>query len=260
MKTSASKRSWLPVLVALSLGGVLPAHAGLTIATNADTLAGRNAFVAAGTTQTLFDWNAAFAPGTFTPGLLGPVQNRVSYTTPPLPDATVNTVIGANDNGAPLAMGNWIDGDVFDSATGAAADLAINGVEAFDLVFGIGHRSIGLAIASGTGNLPTEFDLTGAQFTFRALNAANVEVGTATVSLAPGSAQRLWLTLNADSDFHRIEVREIGATSIYDQYFSNIYTSVEQVPTGGTVPEPGSLALAALALALAVQGTKKRKL
>jgi PEP-CTERM motif len=249
MKSSASKPSHRAVGWALLLGCALPAHAGLTITTNTDTLAGRQAYVTAGTTQTLFDWDNAFNPGTFTPGLLGSVQNRTIYTTAPLADATVNTVVGANSNGAPLAMGNWIDGDVFDSVDGAAADLAINGVEAFDLLFGRGHRSIGLAVASGTGNLPNEYDLNGAQFVFRAFDSHNVEVGSATLLLAPGSPQRLWMTLNADSDFSRIEVREIGAVGIADQYFSNIYTSVEAVPVGGTVPEPGSLALAGMALA-----------
>ena len=255
MKSSASHFPTRAIGWALLLGSVLPAQAGLTLTTTTDTLAGRQAYVAAGTTQTLFDWDQAFAPGSFTPGLLGPVQNRTIYTTAPLPDSTVNTVVGVNGNGAPLAMGNWIDGEVFDSTDGAAADLAINGFEAFDLQFGRGHRSIGLAVASGTGNLPSEYDLNGAQFVFRAFDSLNVEVGSATLLLAPGSPQRLWMTLNADSDFSRIEVREIGAVGIADQYFSNIYTSVEQVPTGGTVPEPGSLALAGLALAFAARAS-----
>lgn len=258
MKYSASHR-WLgPALVALCLGSALPAHAGLTLATHTDTQAGRNAFVAAGTTQAVFDWDAAFAPGTFTAGLLGPVQNGSSHTTAPLADATVNTIVGANSNGAPLARGNWIDGDVFDAVGGASADLAINGVEAFDMLFGVGHRAIGLAIASGTGNLPNEFDLEGAQFSFRAFDGANNEVGSATLTLAPGAPQRLWMTLNADTEFRRIEVRELGAVSIADQYFSNVYTSVEPVLAASTVPEPGSLALMGLGLAFGLAAKARR--
>lgn len=103
----------------------------------------------------------------------------------------------------------------------------------------------------------SEFDLLGSQFSFRAFDAADTEVGMATMTLAPGSPQRLWMTLNADSDFRRIEIREVGAASIADQYFSNIYTSVQQVTPGGTVPEPGSLALAGVALALAARASPR---
>lgn len=237
-------------LLATSLALATPAQAGLVIATNADTVAGRDAFLAAGTTQTLFDWNAAFAPGSFVTGSLGPLTSLASYTTAALPDASVNTAVGANGVGLALALGNWIDGGVFDDTSGAAADLAINGIESFNLLFGRGHRSIGLAVASGAGTLPGEYDLTGAIFDFRALDADGAEVGVATLTLAAGRADQQWLTLTADREFRRIEVRERGAATIADQYFSNIHTSVEAVGPAGTVAAPGSLALAALGLGL----------
>jgi len=252
MKKYLSKHALAIVLTATVLGVAVPAHAGLTLVTNTDTLAGRNAFVAAGTTQTLFDWNSSFSSGVFTPGSLGPVHHLATYTTPALPGGAVNQADGR------LALGNWIDGDVFDSNTGAAADLAINGNENFGLLFGVGHRSIGLAIASGTGNLPTDYDLNGAQFKFSAFDANNKVVGSAELTLAAGSPQRLWLTLNSDSDFRRIEVQEIGNAHQNDQYFSNIYTSVEQV---SAVPEPETyvMMLAGLGLMGAIARRRKAK-
>ncbi len=247
----------LATALALAIAG--PAHAGLVISTNADTVAGRDAFLAAGTTQTLFDWNAAFAPGSFTPGALGPLVSLASITTAPLPDGSVNTAVGANGVGLALALGNWIDGGVFDEAGSAAADLAINGIESFNLFFGRGHRSIGLAVSSGAGNLPAEVDLTGALFDFRAFDDLGAEVGVASLSLAAGRADQQWLTVTADREFRRIEVRERGAATIADQYFSNIHTSVEAVGLAGTVPVPGSLALVTLGLGLAARQARRAR-
>jgi len=206
------------------------ARAVLIISSNPDVLAGRNTFLAAGSTTTQFNWDSIFAPNAHTTGQLPPVINTPSVSVT-LPDSTVNTVVGANTHPAALSLGNWVDAPGFNGlGNSAAADLAINGVESFDLVFGNGHRSVGLAIITGTGNLPNEVDSTGAMFTFTARDESSGLIGIATFSLAPDRVDQAWLSITSDMPFRRLEVREVGAASIADQYFSNMLTSVTVVP------------------------------
>ena len=135
----------------------------ITIASNSDVIAGRNAFLGAGTTTTQFDWSSLFSAGAHTPGVLIPNFSTASVSVT-LPDSTVNSVVGANASAAALNFGNWVDAPGFNGSGGsAAADLAINGVESFDLSFGKDHRSVGLAIITGAGNLSSEIDLTDSQ-------------------------------------------------------------------------------------------------
>jgi hypothetical protein len=235
-------------------------HAALVISSNSNVIAGRNAFLAAGTTTTQFDWSSFFAPGAHTTGQLGPV-----YTTPSafvtLPDSTVNTIVGTNSNHFPLAIGNWVDAPGFTGLGNTAiADLAINGEESFAIEFGNGHRSVGLAIITGASNLPNEVDLTGATFLFSAKDENGGLLGTALFSLAAGQADQAWLTITSDVSFRRFEVVEIAVVSAYDQYFSNILTSEESVNIDrGTVPEPGSLALLIGAMGGLIAVAKRRR-
>ena len=192
----------------LAITGFFASHAeaAIVITSNSDVFAGRAAFVASGTTQTQFDWDAATA---------GTVNG--------------NTVTGA------LNIRDWVDEPGFEGN-----DLAIDGVESFDLIFAADHRSIGLAIITGKGVISGDVDLYGATFQFTAFNG-NTQVGTANFSLAAGAVDQAWLTINATSGFRKIEVREIGAASAADQYFSDMYSSIENV--GGVVPEPSTLAI-----------------
>ncbi len=212
------------------------AHAVIIISSNSDVVAGRNAYLASGTTQVQFDWD------TLPPG-------SVLATSVTLPDSTVNTVSGlASNHSYPLNIKDWVTEPGFEGY-----DLAINGTESFDLLFGKGHQSIGLAIITGAGNFPNEFDSKGATFQFTARDASDVVVGTANFSLASNQVDHAWLTINSSTPFRKVEVREINELGL-DQYFSDVFTSVEKV---NSAPEPTTLAL--LALGLAGIGFSRRK-
>jgi hypothetical protein len=218
---------------------VSDAGAGLIITSNSDVVAGRTAFLAAGTATTQFDWSSLFAPGAHSAGNLFPriQQNTISVT---LPDETVNSITGVAVPDA-LNLANWVDAPGFNGPGNAAvADLAINDIESFDLVFGKALRSVGFAIITGTGNRPSEVDLSGATFQFTAKDQAGSVIGSGTFSLASGRADQAWLTITSYGAFWRLEVREVGASSIADQYFSNILTSDQSVTA---VPEPASITL-----------------
>jgi hypothetical protein len=159
-----------------------------------------------------------------------------------------------------LNLANWLDGPGFDApGGGAAADLAINGVESFDITFAAGHRSVGLAIATGQGNPITpggtfDFDLLGASFSFTALDENGVVLGSASFTLAAGRPDAAWLTITADEPFRTLQVREVNAPSAADQYFSNVLAAVERVAT----PEAPAATLFLTAL-LALAGWRARK-
>ncbi len=213
--------------------------APITITSNSDVIAGRSAFLGSGTTTKEFDWDTL-------------PDGSVLSTSVTLPDLTVNAVTGlASLHPTPLNIKNWVNAAGF-----TGKDLAINGIESFDLIFGKDHRSVGLAIITGTGLFPNEVDLTGATFAFTALDAGDAIIGSATFALASGSVDQAWLTLTSTTPFRKIEVREVGAQSIADQYFSDILTSVEDVTA---VPEPSTLALLGIGCVLSVGVQRRRK-
>ncbi len=200
--------------------------ADLSITPNPDVLAGRNMFLSGGTITTQFDWSTLFVPDAHTFGQLAPQIPDVSSQSVTVPSSTVNTIVADS-----LNFGNWVDAPGFNGeGDAAAADLAINGVETFDILFGEGHQSVGFAIITGTGNLLSEVDSTGASFRFTAFDANDIEVGDVTFSLVAGGVDQAWLTINSDVPFRRLAVVEIDAVSIADQYFSNILTSETLVP------------------------------
>ena len=204
----------------------------LLITPNSDVLVGRNAFLAVGTITTQFDWSTLFSPNSHTIGQSNP-QLIVSSQSVTLQDTTVNTIVGNT-----LHFRNWVDAPGFSGLGGTAvADLALDGVESFDILFGKGHQSVGFAVITGTGNHLSEVDLTGASFMFTALDVNNNVVGSDAFSLASGKVDQAWLTINSDVPFRKLEVREVGAVRIADQYFSNILTSET------LVPEPASIVL-----------------
>ena len=225
----------------------LPAHASLTATVSTDIPAARASFLSQATVLGAYDWSSLFAPGTHQFGNGNPWFNAGSFSFVDSGGA-VNAIHSVNGHPVSLAPGNWLDGPGFDSPDGqhAAADLAINGAESFDLAFGAPYLSVGLAVATGQSNFPTEVDLLGASFDFTALDASGQAIGTASLSLPAGAPAMAWVTLVASSPIHRLQVRETAAVSINDQYFSNIYATPATV---NTVPEPGAWLLMGLGLA-----------
>jgi hypothetical protein len=235
----------LSLALAASLLAATPARASLTATVSTDIPVARATFLAQASVLGAYDWSSLFAPGAHSFGSLGPWSSyaTLQFTAS---DGALNSVVGVT-SGAPLAPGNWVDGPGFDSPSGlaAAADLALNGTESFDLVFGAPYLSVGLAIISGKSNLPGEVDLLGASFDFIALNALNQPIGTASLVLPAGAPAAAWVTLVASAPMSRLQVRETNAVSIKDQYFSNIYATPALV---SAVPEPGSWLLMGLGL------------
>jgi len=235
----------IALAAAASLLATLPARADLAVSVNTDVLAGQAGFLAQSTVLGAYDWSGLFAPGTHSLGSLGAWSSHAQLQFLDS-EGAVNAVVGVNA-GAPLAVGNWVDGPGFDAPDGqAAADLAINGAESFDLVFGAPYRSVGLAVVSGRSNLPSEVDLLGASFDFTALDASNQPIGTASLVLPAGAAAAAWVTLVSSAPITRLQVRETNAVNINDQYFSNIVATPALV---SAVPEPGAWLLMGLGLA-----------
>jgi hypothetical protein len=236
----------LAVTAAVGLMTALPARADLAATISSDIPAAKAAFLAQATVLGAYDWSSLFAPGTHSLGNGSPYFSTSTLTFT-ASDGAVNSVLSVNGLTQSLAPGNWVDGPGFNTpdGLGAAADLALNGPESFDLAFGSPYRSIGLAVSTGLSNLPTEVDLLGASFSFTALDASGQSVGTASLVLPAGAPASVWVTLVASAPIYRLQVRETAAASIYDQYFSNIYATPALVTA---VPEPGQALLLALGL------------
>jgi hypothetical protein len=246
MSTSPA-RHLLALAATACMLGALPAQASLTATVSTDIPAARAAFLSQATVLGAYDWSSLFAPGAHVFGYGHPWISAHSYSFV-ASDSAINWAHSVNGHPASLAPGNWVDGPGFDSLDGqaAAADLAIHGTESFDLAFGSPYMSVGLAVSTGKSNFPTEVDLLGASFDFIALDATGQAIGSANLTLPAGAPAAAWVTLVSSAPIHRLQVREIAAASINDQYFSNIYATPAAV---ATVPEPGAWLLMGLGLA-----------
>ena len=244
----------LALATAASLLTHLPAQATLTAAVSTDIVAARAHFLSQATVLGAYDWSSLFSTGTHALGSLGTVRNESQVNFLDSVGA-VNSALGVS-GGLALAIGNWVDGPGFDAPGGqAAADLALNGIESFDLVFGSPYLSVGLAVVSGRSNLGSEVDLSGASFDFTALDASNQPIGTASLVLPAGAPASAWVTLVASAPIARLQVRETNAASIEDQYFSNIFATPAAV---SAVPEPSAWLLMGLGLAVLHLGARAR--
>jgi hypothetical protein len=227
------------LLLLLGILGYLPSAFGFSVTTNRDLVAGRATFVAGGSPVAEFDWASFFAPGAHQRGFYRPSIQSSSLSVR-LPDGTVHTVRSAPEPGVgTLHLANWVDAPGFDGPNGsAAAELAVDGVESFQLIFGTELRSVGFGVITGVSNVPNDVDLRGAEFLIRAYDGAGVPLGSFTLQLAAGAIDQAWLTVTSDVPFRKLEVLEIGNRSIQDQYFTNMLTSVENVSACPQVTEP----------------------
>lgn len=238
----------LTLAAAVSLLGSLPAHAGLSASISTDIAAARASFLAQASVLGAYDWSSLWSvAGTHTFNNLFPWTSAHDYSFE-ASNGVINGIHTVNGHPASLAPGNWVDGPGFDSLDGlsAAADLALNGTESFDLAFGEPYRSVGLAISTGQSNYPDQTDLLGASFEFTALDAGGQAIGTASLSLPAGAPAAAWVTLVASAPIYRLQVRETVDQSMKDQYFSNLYATPTTV---SAVPEPGAWLLMGAGLA-----------
>lgn len=235
----------LQLATAIGLLFSVSAQASLTATVSTDIPAARAAFLAQATVLGAYDWS-----GTALYGVAS-----LNFTAS---DGAINSIVGATSHPAPLAPSNWVNGPGFDSLDGlsSAADLALHGEESFDLVFGAPYLSVGMAVATGKSNFPTEVDLLGASFSFTALGALGQNVGSAELVLPAGAPATAWVTLVASAPIYRLQVRETASASQMDQYFSNIYATPTDVTA---VPEPGTWCLMGLGLAALAARSSQRK-
>jgi hypothetical protein len=55
-----------------------------------------------------------------------------------------------------LHLANWVDAPGFNGPNGSAtAELAVDGIESFQILFGQDHRSVGFGIITGVSNVPS---------------------------------------------------------------------------------------------------------
>jgi hypothetical protein len=224
------------VVLALTLGAGAASAAALSVGQDPSIAAGMAAF---GPSTAEITWNHMFAPGTVWPsGALGPVAGGAVQTDP----ATGSSVTGN------LATANWIEGVGFnDGPGGVGPELAINGAENFTLNFAAPVTRIGLAIATGLGNLPSEFDHLGAVFN---LTASNGDLGVLTL-VDTGSGYQAWVTISSATPFSSLTFFEPSG-NIEDQYFGDVVS-------GAGVPEPAAWALMIVGFGLAGVALRRRR-
>jgi hypothetical protein len=201
-------------------------------------------------------WSNLFPPGTTWPaGSLGRNVSGVNKVIDPV----TGTVATSPPDGSPtsypsLYIANWLDGPGFNGLGGAPApDLAINSPKNFKLIFTHGVTKIGLAMSTGMGNAPGQFDHSGAAYQ---LTTSNGDTGPLTL-LDPGNGLAICLTVQSSKPFTSLTFFKTSGGP-WDQYFGNIVTSATAVnPT----PLPGALSLFATGLGVIglLRRHKKRK-
>ena len=193
------------------------ARAALAIGVNTNVAAGIAAF---GSVTPLLTWANAFPPGSsWTKGSFGG-PSIIGNTT------ATDGVTGAQASGN-LYVSNWIDGLGFDIGAPAAPDLALNGIENFNLHFTAPVRRIGFAVATGRGLLPTEISSSGTSFT---LTTNGGDVGSFSL-VDSGNGLVAWINVLATNPFTAITFTE-SEGDLTDQYFGDFVS--------GSVPEPAA--------------------
>lgn len=224
------------MLITAAVVPVAAAEASLTILVNADVSAGIAAF---GNATPLLGWSNAFAPASVWPAGVFGGPAIVGNTT--VTDSVTGAQAAAN-----VYVTNWLDGVGFDDGTNAAPDLAINGVENFDLGFAAPVSRIGFAVATGRGLLPNEVTSSGTSFTLTT-NAG--DSGSFTL-VDTGNGLVAWIDIVAANPFTAINFTETGG-DLTDQYFGNF--------VAGSVPEPASWALLILGFGLTGAMLRRRR-
>ncbi len=228
-------RAALAAAASLGLLAGTAQAAVLTVGQNANVAAGIAAF---GPAKSQILWKDLFAPATtWSAGSLGASVGGASQT-----DPTTGSSVTGN-----LAIANWIEGTGFnDGPGGVGPDLAINGAENFTLHFAAPVTRIGLAAATGLGNLPTEFDHLGALFN---LTASNGDTGVLSL-VDTGNGYAAFVTISSATPFTSIAFTEPSG-NIKDQYFGDVFSA--------GVPEPAAWSLMILGFGLAGAALRRRE-
>lgn len=130
----------------------------------------------------------------------------------------------------------------------AGPDLAISGVESFDVVvqFGADRYAFGFGIYESTDSSEAGCNATCTDSTFTITLWNNGAQLSPSYLLSPANNMAVFWGLQTDFAFDEIKIRETTG-GIDNEIFGTFYSGTNGVPV--SVPEPSSLALAGLALA-----------
>lgn len=129
----------------------------------------------------------------------------------------------------------------------AGPDLAISGPESFDVVvqFGADRYAFGFGIYESTSSALAGCNFTCVESTFEITLWNDGAALSPSYLLSPANDVAQFWGLHTDFAFDAIKIREIVGNAD-NEIFGTFYSGTRAVP--GTVPTPGSLALAGLAL------------